>query len=263
MKWCRVNTDSGPVYGVLEQDVVKEVSGTPFGAYSETGRRWSSQEARLSIPVVPRNFYAVGANYLSHIEWANEHHGMSIPIPRQLDIGYRGINALVATGGHIVIPPDSPGPVEYEGELVAVIGRVARAVSRHDALTYVLGYTLGNDLSDRGWQQSDRTTWRAKNSDTFKPMGPVIDTGLDPQQQVIATAINGEIVSQYSTGKMLYSVAEIVERVSTYITLYPGDVIWLGTDGPTVPALKRGDSVEITNAEIGVLRNRIACEDDL
>jgi len=140
---------------------------------------------KLPPPLIPRAFYAAGLNYRAHIDWANSR-GASHKVPEQPDIGYRAASALIGSGHDIVIPADSPGPVEYEGELVAVIGRKAKNVSEEDALGYVRGYTLGNDISERSWQKSDRTLWRAKSSDTFKPMGPRIVSGIDPMNQVIA-----------------------------------------------------------------------------
>jgi 2-keto-4-pentenoate hydratase/2-oxohepta-3-ene-1,7-dioic acid hydratase in catechol pathway len=211
---------------------------------------------KLPAPVIPGNFYAAGLNFRAHIEWANSRGG-SYKVPEQADIGYRSNNALVGSGHDIVIPADSRGPVEYEGELVAVIGRVAKDVSEARALDYVAGYTLGNDVSERSWQKSDRTLWRAKNSDTFKPMGPRIVAGIDPMDQVIEVRINGRTVSSYSTRGMIFSVAQYVARMSRYVTLQPDDVIWFGCDGPTVPALQDGDLVEVANDSIGVLANRV------
>jgi 2-keto-4-pentenoate hydratase/2-oxohepta-3-ene-1,7-dioic acid hydratase in catechol pathway len=205
-----------------------------------------------------RNFYAAGLNFRAHIAWANAHHGTSFKVPEQADIGYRSPNALIAGGETIVIPKDAPGPVEYEGELVAVIGRTAKDLSESEALGCVAGYTLGNDVSERSWQRSDRTLWRAKNSDTFKPMGPFIVDGIDPMAQAIEVRINGRTVSSYSTRGMIFSVAQYLSRMSRYLTLHPGDVIWFGCDGPTVPALRPGDLVEVVNEAIGVLANRVA-----
>jgi len=211
---------------------------------------------KLPPPVIPGNFYAAGLNFRAHIEWANSRGG-SYQVPGQADIGYRSNNALVGSGHDIVIPADSRGPVEYEGELVAVIGRVAKDVSEARALDCVAGYTLGNDVSERSWQKSDRTLWRAKNSDTFKPMGPRIVAGIDPMDQVIEVRINGRTVSSYSTKGMIFSVAHYIARMSRYVTLQPDDVIWFGCDGPTVPALQDGDLVEVANDSIGVLANRV------
>ena len=168
----------------------------------------------MKPPVVPGNFYAAGLNYRAHIEWANKAHGTSYKIPEKADVGYRSNNALIGSGENIVIPLDSSGQVDFEGELVAVIGKTARNVSEEDALSYVQGYTLGNDISERSWQRSDRTLWRAKNSDTFKPMGPKIVPGIDPMNQVIEVRINGKTVSSYHTSGMIFSVAHFIARMS-------------------------------------------------
>ena len=215
---------------------------------------------KLAPPVVPGNFYAAGLNYRAHIEWANRVHGGGYKVPERADIGYRSNNALIGSGHDIVIPKDSTGPVHFEGELVAVIGKPAKNVSEEDALQYVKGYTLGNDVSERAWQKSDRTLWRAKNSDTFKPMGPRIVDGIDPMSQVIEVRINGRTVSSYHTKDMIFSVAQYISRMSRYLTLHPNDVIWFGCDGATEPALQPGDLVEVCNAAIGVLANRVIRE---
>ena len=214
----------------------------------------------MKPPVIPGNFYAAGLNYRAHIEWANKAHGTSYRIPEQADVGYRSNNALIGSGENIVIPRDSSGQVDFEGELVAVIGKRAKNVSEQDALSYVAGYTLGKDISERSWQRSDRTLWRAKNSDTFKPMGPKIVSGIDPMNQVIEVRINGRTVSSYHTRDMIFGVAHYISRMSRYLTLHPDDVIWFGCDGPTEPALKPGDLVEVVNEAIGVLANPVVAE---
>jgi 2-keto-4-pentenoate hydratase/2-oxohepta-3-ene-1,7-dioic acid hydratase in catechol pathway len=207
-----------------------------------------------------RNFYAAGLNFREHIEWANRAHGGGYKVPTQADIGYRSNNALICSGEDIVIPKDAPGPVEFEGELVAVIGKKTRNIDEQNALQCVAGYTLGNDVSERAWQKADRTLWRAKNSDTFKPMGPAIVDGIDPMAQRIDVRINGKTVSSYNTNGMIFGVAHYISRMSRYLTLYPGDVIWFGCDGATVPALGHGDLVEVVNDAIGVLSNRVIRE---
>jgi 2-keto-4-pentenoate hydratase/2-oxohepta-3-ene-1,7-dioic acid hydratase in catechol pathway len=247
VKWARIEVDGAPLKVFLRDSAL----------VAEDGRRFSEAAARFLPPVVPGNFYAAGLNFRAHIEWANRHHGTSYQAPTQADIGYRSNNALVGSGADIVIPADSPGPVEYEGELVAVIGREARNVSEAEALDCVAGYTLGNDVSERAWQRSDRTLWRAKNADTFKPMGPFVVSGIEPMDQEIEVRINGAVVSRYHTRGMIFGVAQYIARMSRYLTLRPDDVIWFGCDGHTVPALRDGDLVEVANDAIGVLRNRV------
>ncbi len=140
-----------------------------------------------------------------------------------------------------------------------MIGKKARNLSEADALSCVLGYTLGNDVSDRGWQASDRTLWRAKNCDTWKPMGPFIATDLDPMNLTVSVNVNGQQAAEYSTSKMLFSAQHYIAKISNYMTLWPGDVIWLGTDNATLPDLKHGDVCEIVQKDIGVLHNPVAC----
>ncbi|HEY3077516.1 MAG TPA: fumarylacetoacetate hydrolase family protein [Burkholderiales bacterium] len=246
MKWGRIAVDGRPLRVELRGGELVD----------ERGTRHSLSGAHFLPPVMPPNFYAAGLNFRAHIEWANSRGG-NYKVPEQADIGYRSNNALIGSGAEIVIPGDAKGPVEYEGELVAVIGREAKNLGEANALDCVTGYTLGNDVSERSWQKSDRTLWRAKNSDTFKPMGPFVASDIDPMNQTIEVRINGRTVSSYNTKGMIFGVAQYLARMSRYVTLQQGDVVWFGCDGPTLPALQPGDLVEVVNDAIGVLANRV------
>ena len=259
-KWCRIEVAGRPVYAALEGKEVIALEGEPFAHHKRTAACYPLSGVKLLAPVQPPNFYAAGLNYASHIEWANQHHGKNLPLPKQADIGYRSPNALVGSGAEVVIPKDSTGSFEFEGELVAVIGKKAKHLSEAEALSCVAGYTLGNDVSERAWQFSDRTLWRAKNSDTFKPMGPFVVSGIDPMNQDIEVRINGKTVSKYNTSGMVFSVQHYLSRMSQYLTLHPGDVIWFGCDGATIPSLQPGDVVEVVNDAIGILSNRVVRE---
>jgi 2-keto-4-pentenoate hydratase/2-oxohepta-3-ene-1,7-dioic acid hydratase in catechol pathway len=248
-KWGRIDVNGAPLDVVLEREVL----------IARDGRRFEAKGAKLLPPVIPGNFYAAGLNFRDHIEWTNRHHGSTYKVPAQADIGYRSNNALIGSGAEIVIPADSPGPVEYEGELVAVIGRTAKDVSEERALDYVDGYTLGNDVSERAWQRGDRTLWRGKNTDTFKPMGPWIVTGLDPDDLRVTIRLNGKTMFTYAVKDAIFGVRTFISRMSQYLTLYPGDVLWMGTDGPT-ENMKDGDVVEVEIPGIGVLRNPVVRE---
>ncbi len=258
MKLGRFEHQGRTFFGIVEGDEVIELQGSPFAEHARTSKRHKLDTLKTLVPCTPSNFYCAGLNYAAHIEWANKRTGGNRKLPEKADVGYRSPNALIATGETIVIPADSPGPVQFEGELVAVIGKKARSLSEADALSCVLGYTLGNDLSERTWQKQDRTLWRAKNCDTFKPMGPFIVTGIDPMKQSVSVRVNGVKASEYDTGKMLFSAQHFISKISQYMTLHPGDVVWLGTDGATEPDLKDGDVVEVCHDEIGVLRNPVA-----
>ena len=120
-------------------------------------------------------------------------------------------------------------------------------------------YTIGNDMSERTWQRNDRTLWRAKNTDTFKPMGPWIVTDLNPDELIVTITLNGKQVYQYPIAGAIFGVRHFLSRMSQYLTLYPGDVVWMGTDGSS-ENLQDGDVVEIGIAEIGVLRNPVVRE---
>lgn len=260
MKWCRVEVAGRPSFGIVEGAEIALVDAPPYESHRKTGKTVPVALAKWLHPVVPPNFYAAGINFRDHIEWANQRLGMTLKPPAQADIGYRSSNALVGSGADIIIPKDSQGPIHFEGELVAVIGSLTKNISEKDALSAVAGYTLGNDLSERAFQKSDRTLWRAKNIDTFKPMGPVVVDGIDPADQVITVRVNGKETTSYSTRNAIFDFRHYIARMSRYVTLHPGDVIWLGCDGPTLPALEPGDLVEVVNDAIGVLANRVTRE---
>ncbi len=146
--------------------------------------------------------------------------------------------------------------MQYEGELVAVIGKTAKGLSESEALSCVFGYTIGNDVSERTWQRGDRTLWRAKNSDTFKPMGPWIETDVDLESLITRVRLNGKQVSEFKTNNMIFGVARYISEITKFITLHPGDVLWMGTEAPTLD-MKAGDVVEIEIDQIGTLRNPV------
>jgi 2-keto-4-pentenoate hydratase/2-oxohepta-3-ene-1,7-dioic acid hydratase in catechol pathway len=123
----------------------------------------------------------------------------------------------------------------------------------------VFGYTIGNDVSERTWQKADRGLWRSKNADTFKPMGPWIETSADLASMETIIRVNGKETYRFRTNDMIFGVVSFVVEMSKYFTLWPGDVVWMGTDG-TSPDLKHGDVVEIEITGIGVLRNRFVRE---
>ncbi len=259
MKYGRFEQKGRTFFGTVEGDTVHELEGSIFenNDAKPNGKRHAVSELTIALPCIPQNFYCAGLNYLAHFEWANQRKGIQRKPPAKADIGYRSVNALTATNTTIVIPADSEGPVQYEGELVAVVGKTAKHLTEENALSCILGYTLGNDLSERSWQASDRTLWRGKNPDTWKPMGPFIVSGLDPMALMISVRVNGETVSEYSTSKMLFSAQHYIAQITKYMTLHPGDVIWLGTDNATLPDLKHGDVCEIIQKDIGVLRNPV------
>ena len=261
MRWIRYEADGGVSYGILEGGDVEEVSGSPFEAYTRTGKRRPFDSVRLLVPAEPHNFYAAGLNYVGHLKVADPILGLTeANLPRKPDIGYRAPNALIAHGDPIVIPGDATERVQYEGELAVVIGKRAKHLSEDEAFSCVLGYTIGNDVSERTWQSQDVTMWRCKNADTFKPMGPWIETDADPAQMQTTVRLNGRVASEFDTNNMVFGIATYISAMTRYLTLYPGDVIWMGTDGAT-DNMKPGDVVEIEISGVGVLRNPVVAEE--
>ena len=256
MKWCRFQAGDKTAYGIIEGDTVVEVAGSPFDDYTRTSSTHPLASVKLLVPVIPPTFYAAGINYPEHVSWAAQMRGQEPNLPKKADVGYRAVNALIAHDEPIIVPKDATEEVQYEGELVAVIGKKCHDVSEAESLDYVLGYTIGNDVSERTWQRGDRTLWRAKNTDTFKPMGPWIVTGLEPDDLHVKITLSGRVVGEYDVRTAIFSLRNYISEMSRYLTLYPGDVVWMGTEGAT-ENMKDGDVVEVEISEIGVLCNRV------
>ena len=255
MRWVRYEHRGSCHFGVVEGDAIAEVDAMPFDHPARTGEVVALAAVRLLPPVIPPTFYAAGINYRQHVRNAAAR-GLPVEEPKQADIGYRAVNALIGADTPIVVPADSSGKVQFEGELAVVIGRRAKHLSEADALSCVFGYTVGNDVSERRWQKSDRTLWRAKNADTFKPMGPWIETDVELDALVTTVRLNGKEVSRFRTNDMIFGIAEYISVITRYVTLDRGDVIWMGTDDPTLD-MTAGDTVEITIDGIGTLRNPV------
>ncbi|HEY0296382.1 MAG TPA: fumarylacetoacetate hydrolase family protein [Bordetella sp.] len=253
MKWIRYTLQDQVSYGLLDDERIIAVRGDPFSGHEKTGQVHRLGDVRIEVPVVPPTFYCVGLNYVKHIATEGRQ------IPAKPDVGYRANNALVAHGQDVVMPADS-SRIHYEGELVVVIGKQAKHVSPGDAGSCILGYTIGNDVSERDWQASDRTFWRSKNSDTFKPMGPWIDTEAHIEGMETIVRLNGKESTRFGTNDMLFGIDRFISEMSRYLTLYPGDVLWMGTDGHS-PDLQHGDVVDITLTGLGTLSNRFVREE--
>jgi len=260
MLWCRFQKDASVAYGIVEGDTVIAVDGDPFGRYTRASARHKLSDVKLLVPVLPPTFYAIGSNYRTHVIERSKAKGFAAPKfydrPR---VGYRANSALIATGEDIIKPKDSGPRSEYEGELVAVIGKRCRNVAPEEASACIFGWTIGNDVTERDWQKNDPTNLRGKNADTFKPMGPWIATGIEPRDMITTVRLNGATVHKFPTGDMLFSAGEVISDISRTNTLSPGDVVWLGTD-ELPKAIKPGDTIEVEISGIGVLRNRVVAE---
>jgi len=260
MRWIRYQYGGATSYGIVEGDQVEGVSGNPFDGHRATGNRLPLSAVKIGVPFVPRTFYAAGINYEEHVREAAALLGNEPNLPTRADVGYRANNALIAHGEPIIIPADATERVQYEGELVVVIGKQAKHLSEDAAFSCILGYTIGNDVSERTWQANDRTLWRAKNTDTFKPMGPWIETEANPKDMQTTVRLNGELASQFATNSMIFGIAHYIAEMTKYLTLYPGDMIWMGTDGAT-QNMKAGDTVDVEITGIGTLSNPLIGEE--
>lgn len=259
MRLMKFSSQGREAYGIVEGDRIVEIAGDLFGGHQRTDRTHALNAVKVEVPLIPRTFYCAGLNYTTHIKEYAAKLGIEADIPKKPDIGYRAVNALIAYKEPVVIPKDATEKVQYEGELVAVIDKKVKHLSEKDALSCVLGYTIGNDVSERTWQKSDRTLWRGKNADTFKPMGPWIETKVDLDKLETIVRVNGKETTRFPTNDMLFGVATYIAAMTRYLTLYPGDVIWMGTDG-TSPNLKAGDVVDVEITGIGTLSNPFVME---
>ena len=251
--YVRFERNGSTSFGELEGETIHVISGDLFGARERTGESVALADVKLRYPIEPPKVLCVGRNYASHV-------GDS-PTPVRPEIFYKPPTALQDPGGDIVLPPDSKD-VHFEAELVIVIGKEARRVSEEDAADYILGYTCGNDVSERNWQggsqgdKADVQWWRAKGSDTFGPFGPSIAVGVDVPNSRIQLRLNGEVKQTQMLSDLIFGPEKIVSFVSQYVTLYQGDIIFTGTPG-TTSAMKDGDVVEVEIDGIGVLRNNV------
>jgi 2-keto-4-pentenoate hydratase/2-oxohepta-3-ene-1,7-dioic acid hydratase in catechol pathway len=257
MKFCRFAlrdasspTTASPVYGLIEGDHVLEISGVPWGQWSRGSRSARLADVRFLAPVEPSKIVCVGRNYAAHAaELGNE-------LPKEPLIFLKPPSSIIGPQEPIILTPYSQR-VEHEGELAIVIGRgCSHLRDTDDALAHVLGYTCLNDVTARDLQKSDVQFTRAKGFDTFCPIGPHIETDLDPSNVLVETHVNRARRQSGSTSLMLYPPAFLVRWISRMMTLHPGDVIATGTPAG-VGLLVAGDTVEVSVAGIGVLRNPV------
>ena len=257
MRWLKFTAAGKTSWGLVEGDKVFTVSGDPFGEWHDARRNAHAlKDVKIELPVMPRTFYCVGLNYLKHLKEAADKAGTVPNVPDRPEIGYRAQNALIAHDEDVVIPATATEKIHYEGELVVVIGKKAKHLTEADAMSCVFGYTIGNDVSERSWQKADRGLWRAKNADTFKPMGPWIETDVDLDKMETIIKVNGKETGRFRTNDMIFGIVPFIVELTKYFTLWPGDVIWMGTDGAS-PDIKAGDVVEIDITGIGTLAQQI------
>ena len=250
MKFARYLAHGQISYGVVEDDMVKQLTTTPFDDYQVTGHTHPLSDVKLLAPCVPGKILAIGLNYSTHLH--------DRPGPTEPMVFYKTTTSLIGPGDTIIRPKDTER-LDAEGELVVIIKDRCRNVSTEDAMQHVLGYTCGNDVSARDWQREDRNWWRAKSADTFSPAGPFIVTDIDPHNVRLSVWINGAEVQGESTKYLIFDIPTLVSFVSRFVTLEPGDMIYTGTPGEP-GEMKDGDVCEIEIEGIGVLSNPVELE---
>ena len=246
-KYVRYTVDGQTSYGRVDGATVQQLRAAPWIDSTRTGRTVPLSRVKLLAPATPSNVIAVGLNYQTHLgeRSAATYPGLFTKLP----------TSIIAHEEDVILPPDANN-AHYEGEMVIVIGKKASHVSVAEAKQYVFGITVGNDISERDWQKSDLQWFRAKASDTFGPMGPVLITGLNYDDLLLQTRLNGEVVQSQRTKDLIFNVAAQVSYISQYVTLMPGDVIYTGTPG-TTKRIVAGDVVEVELEGVGILRNRV------
>ena len=241
-----------PSFGWVFEDQVGLIEGSPFADFQRMEVKYSLASIQLLEPVIPQKIICLGRNYASH---AREH---EVDVPEVPLIFLKPPSSTIPTGSRIILPPQSH-QVEHEAELVAVIGKQGKSISPGNALDYVLGYTIGNDITARDLQRKDGQWTRGKGFDTFCPIGPWIETDFDPSDVMITCYVNNEMRQMASTRDMVFNVRNIIAFVSSVMTIFPGDLIFTGTPSGVGP-LEHGDTVEVRIEGIGSLINPVSRE---
>ena len=249
MKIVRFAVEGKTKYGILKGQSIQAIEGKPFREIKPAEDTYRLKDVRLLAPCLPSKIVALGLNYKKHAE------EVKAPLPKEPLIFLKPPTSVIGPEENIVYPPSSTR-IDYEGELAIVIKKRAWQVSEEDALDYVLGYTCLNDVSARDHQRDDVQWTRSKGFDTFGPIGPCIETDLDPDNVMVETYLNGQLKQHSSTSDLIFPIAVQISFISHVITLLPGDVITTGTPSGIGP-MKPGDTVEIKIEGIGTLRNYV------
>lgn len=236
-------------YGVLKENDIIEIQGDIFGAHEVRENRYNILEVKLLAPTCPSKIVCVGKNYREHALEMGE------GIPEEPTLFLKPPTTVINPGDSIIYP-DMSRRVDYEGELSVIIKSKCKNISPEDAPRYILGYTCGNDVTARDLQKKDGQWTRGKSFDTFCPLGPWIETELNPVNLKIQTYLNGQLKQSSSTSRMITPVYELVSFISKVMTLMPGDVIMTGTPEGIGP-MQKGDTVEIVIEGIGKLKNNV------
>ncbi|MGK5550176.1 fumarylacetoacetate hydrolase family protein [Actinomadura kijaniata] len=254
MRIARFSTDGGMAFGVVEENTIAVIAAHPFGELEFTGQRLPLADVRLLAPILPSKVIAIGKNYAEH---AREMGGEP---PAEPVMFAKPSTSVIGPREAIAYPEKLTRRVDYEGELAIVIGRMVREVPESRAHEAILGYTCANDVTARDLQKKDGQWTRAKGFDTFCPLGPWIETEVDPSDLAIRTLVNGEVRQDARTSQLEHDIPALVAHVSQVMTLLPGDVILTGTPAGVGP-LEIGDEVTVSIEGVGDLTNRVIARD--
>lgn len=251
---ARIAHPKGVAFAVVESGpgdelIAAEIAEHPFGPIKFTGRRWPVADVRLLAPILPTKIVCVGKNYADHAQ------EMGGEPPTTPVIFMKPSTTVIGPNAAIKLPPDSTR-VDFEGELALVVGTVCRDVSPARAAAVVLGYTIANDVTARDQQKADGQWTRAKSHDTFCPLGPWIDTGVDPCDLALRTELNGQLRQDSRTSLLVHDAGALIAWISAVMTLLPGDVILTGTPAGVGPMMA-GQQVSVTIEGIGTLTNPV------
>jgi 2-keto-4-pentenoate hydratase/2-oxohepta-3-ene-1,7-dioic acid hydratase in catechol pathway len=236
-------------YAKVVEGELFRLRGEVFGSPSFDKKPTPFKGLKTLTPVAPSKVIAIGLNYADHAREQNK------PLPKEPLFWLKAPTSLIPDGGKIEIPyPDHR--TDYEAELAIVIGRRTRNVTPAAAPRYILGYTAAEDISDRTIQNAESQWARAKSFDTFTPLGPYIETKLDPQDLTIQLFQNGQLRQNSSTSQLIFNCAQLVSFVSTNMTLLPGDVIVTGTPSGVGP-IASGDRLEVRIQGLAPLVNSV------
>jgi 2-keto-4-pentenoate hydratase/2-oxohepta-3-ene-1,7-dioic acid hydratase in catechol pathway len=249
MKLVRFESGLQVRYGVWEDDIVKEVTGSIYGDFRISSTTHRIGDVRLLAPAEPTKILCVGLNFRDHIE------EIGFPTPKRPAHFLKPLTTLIGPEDPIVIPRVAE-QVDYEGEPAVVIKRQIKDVSLEEAARAILGYTCMNDVTERPLSTEQGQLTRSKGFDTFAPVGPCIATDLDPANLVLRTRLNGRLMQEAELSDMIFSIPFLVQYLSQCMTLFPGDIVSAGTPRG-VAAMKPGDVVEVSVDGIGVLRNPV------
>jgi 2-keto-4-pentenoate hydratase/2-oxohepta-3-ene-1,7-dioic acid hydratase in catechol pathway len=247
LRWGVVEGAAGADADAL---TVAAIADHPFGAISFTGERWALADVRLLPPILPSKVVAIGKNYADHVR------EMGGDAPPDTPVIFLKPSTSVCGPGDPIRLPAEAGQVDHEAELAVVIGRPLRRVSRDEALDGVLGYTCANDVTDRTMQRSDGQWARAKGYDSYCPLGPWIETAIEPTDLRITATVNGRPRQDGRTSQLVRDVPTLLEFMSAVMTLLPGDVILTGTPAGVGPIVD-GDTVTVEIEGIGALSNPV------